>query len=373
MWNRHLTLMSLLFSVLAPLAYAQNNCQLSLNQNDSLKISTEIHRSGLPFQKFIYNEFELGSGNISTHGNYSATLPKKSFKIELASPTTIFKKGNRKSFFLIGLAEDPRHIKNHFSLQIAQGLGLFPSEFSFCKVKLNNSDLGLYLLIERPEDALRSEKISETIAIARRRYYSNFDIKYTLSKLDKSIVRKFLLDTERVHKRRQTPFSKRVIFKKSLNFRKYYDFLALNRILMNGDYTDELFWKVVLLNKKFYISDFSSWDFDDIGQGPHNGLPIIYKTGIPSLIYSGESELDVFIAYDQVLYQEYLERLSKLTEELELSMPENMKETLRELKIYKTNAEYNESVQESEILMKRLQLNIKLIKSELARQKYDQK
>lgn len=349
----------------------KNTCALEMKHEDFKQITSGIFRDGFSFKSFQYNNVQLGSGRISTHGNYSATLPKKSFKIKLDHLGPIFRNGGQDRFLLIGLAEDPYHFKNYFSLLFAKEHGLFPSEFRFCEVNINKNFRGLYLLIESPEDALQSEKDAQIIAIARRRFLNQFRIKFTTEKLDKSIIKRFLLDVELIADRKVSQRLKRAFLKSSIALDQYYKFLALNRVLMNGDYTDELFLKIILKNNNPYISSFSGWDYDDIGQGPHNGIPIIYKTGIPSLVYSGESPLDRFIAYDQLLYQNYLKVLDSMNEEIESQLKIKMDITINELKKYKSEQEIKETLIEFERLTTRLATNTQIIRSEILRQKND--
>src|SRR6185436_7151833 len=86
----------------------------------------------------------------------------------------------------------------------------------------------------------------------------------------------------------------------------YFGWLAFNYLIMNGDYSDELYLYIVPGTTRF---DIIPWDYDDIFKAsPHEGTQA--RNAVPgfkqTLVFSSEDPLDRTIATDAFVYSKYL-------------------------------------------------------------------
>jgi spore coat protein CotH len=88
-----------------------------------------------------------------------------------------------------------------------------------------------------------------------------------------------------------------------LDLERYFRWLSFNYLVMNGDYTDELFFFLEPEINKLYIIP---WDYDDVFKaGPHEGSSKRDHLLGDKLIFSSETTLDMMIAKDRHLYEAY--------------------------------------------------------------------
>ena len=95
-----------------------------------------------------------------------------------------------------------------------------------------------------------------------------------------------------------------------INLENYFKWIAFNYLIMNGDYTDELF---LLINPESKRYEVMAWDYDDLLKPyPHEG-PESRSVMFPErLIFSLEDSFDRTIAKDDYLYAQYLNTLRKV-------------------------------------------------------------
>lgn len=69
-------------------------------------------------------------------------------------------------FLLLNMLFDPSAFEMYVSYRLLAELGLFPSYFQYASVFINGIPQGLYLLVERPEDAIRRNS-STVVSVIR--------------------------------------------------------------------------------------------------------------------------------------------------------------------------------------------------------------
>jgi spore coat protein H len=101
---------------------------------------------------------------------------------------------------------------------------------------------------------------------------------------------------------------------KHLDLEEYMQWLAFNRLVRNGDYTDEVYFYFDTVKNKFRIVP---WDYDDLFSiHPHEGIEERKKTEGGSLIFSSEDLLDKTIIRHIYLYRKYIEELNEMCDRL---------------------------------------------------------
>jgi spore coat protein H len=100
-----------------------------------------------------------------------------------------------------------------------------------------------------------------------------------------------------------------------LDLDAYYEWLAFNYLVRNGDYTDEVFYYLQPDTEPVRFG-IIPWDFDDIlSQEPHETSELRDRRFLDDqLIFSSEDPLDRKIARDSVLYHDYLTKAKSVLE-----------------------------------------------------------
>lgn len=349
---RMLLISALTFSVVLKHALAledknqKRSMSIQMPKDSAKKIISEIHRDGFQFTS-LKNEksFNYGSGSISTRGNYSIKLPKKSFRLELETKGPVFGDDMLKVFYLISMAEDPWLMNSHFAYSLASRLNLFFSRFFYIELFINGESQGVYLAVERPEESLR-RMFPDALGIGRRGAMNTIDVKYSTNKFPSTAIGSFIASIESIPSRTIHKHAVQTQFSKAVNSELYFKYLAFNRLLMNGDYSrDEVYFTVTEKNGTLFIQNISVWDCDDLFQGPWNGTGIIYATGEMSLVYEGTSALDRWIAFTPPIYRQYLSTLEVVLSELNESViNEALQDTFKKLEPYLTKKRSQETL-----------------------------
>lgn len=86
---------------------------------------------------------------ISLAGRSSRWLPKLSYNLKLHKKDTLY---DYRRIKLRALNTDPSYIREQLAYDIIKSVGLASSEFSFCRLFLNNQEIGLFGLIDTFKD-----------------------------------------------------------------------------------------------------------------------------------------------------------------------------------------------------------------------------
>lgn len=239
---------------------------------------------------------------INLHGENSIKFPRKSIELKFNGKEYFFNNTNRtKEFFIIAMEEDSGYIHNFIGYSLLTELGLFFSHFEYIKVYFNDSYEGLYLLVEKSQDAIK-DRLYPVAAVYRRDYNQDFWKRYLND--DYSSYDDYFREMLSSLYKFTTEYNNDELLDSLQTILKmdyYCRWLGVNKLLRNGDYLDEVFFYVKPANNnKNFIFNITGWDYEDIFKPPHNG------NGMEnSLIYCSEEEFDVAIAEDSVLYAYY--------------------------------------------------------------------
>ncbi|NNF33668.1 MAG: hypothetical protein HKN68_06150, partial [Saprospiraceae bacterium] len=157
-----------------------------------------------------------------------------------------------------------------------------------------------------------------TPVLVRREYNDSFIIEHSRDeegkKLRKTIQKGRKLSNDYEGKELEMEINK------IIDLRRYYRWLSFNYLVMNGDYTDEVFFYYDDDNNTFKVIP---WDYDDVfSSQPHEGWQQRKKNINNSLIFSGEAYLDRVIDKDEYMYLQYLDEFDKLIENMTPEMVE---------------------------------------------------
>ncbi len=273
---------------------------------------------------------------IHSRGNNSLTFPHKSLAVDLENPVSFDIDGEKikmKKFDLMNLVMDKNLWHNRWAFLHMKALGIFPLANTFCTLWINDQPQGVYLLVEKPSAFV--SRINSPYML-RRGADHKIDDEYFDEKVKiqaKAYKAQYLEVYDKAGKLKGQELLDQL--KASIFLEHYFDWLAFNYLIMNGDYADEVFLYILPGMNRF---DVLPWDYDDILRpAPHEGAQA--RNAVPDfktkLIFSSEDPLDRSIATDHVVYAGYLAELRKVLEalppEMITAITEKVKEELRKV------------------------------------------
>jgi spore coat protein H len=267
---------------------------------------------------FVINKDTANVKEIHTRGKTTLQFKRKSLSVELDKSLTLKQNGNKihlKKFNLLNLAMDKNLWRNRWSFLCMDQLGLFPLFNSFCKVWINDEPQGIYLLVEKPQQL--QSRLQSPYMLRRGLNHSIQDEYFDDS--EKEEAKKYKKQFQSIY---STSFSRptdslAVRLHRVINLDKYFQFLGFNYLIMNGDYSDEVFFYIEPTKSRFAIVP---WDYDDILRPvPHEGRSERNQEFSKKKLFSLEESLDRMIAGDNILYKEYEMVLKNLLNSLDSS------------------------------------------------------
>jgi spore coat protein H len=286
----------------------------------------------IPSCKLSYNGIPLKTKSCKTRGKTTLHFKRKSLSISLKSPVVIGGVEIKK-LALNNLAMDRNYYRNRLSFLLMQRVGIFPLQNDFAELRVNGHSNGLYLAIQKPEDYIRS---FGSPLLVRRDYEEQFIVEDSHGGNTRELMKRL----------RQIPRLTRKLegqvlydtLNSLVHMDHYFQWLAFNYLIKNGDYTDELFLYYREDTRRF---DIIPWDYDDIfKQQPHDGFHQRNKILQHRLLYSAEEYMDIVIDRDTCLYLDFLKNFQEVLQVLD---PELIRDTFeqvyRELYPYYTDQE----------------------------------
>lgn len=242
------------------------------------------------------------------------------FSITMLRPVMITPDIEMDRFYLVNLIADPHQFKLQFAYGLLTDLGLFFPLHEYASVLVNGEPQGMFMLVERPRDAIRRVN-KGTVSVFRRgrpeifrRQWSK-SIPFATQNIDglQRVVREGAEDTV-------------AALEEVIDLKAYLTWMAVNSILKNDDTDDELFLFEVRKDRhKPQPLRLMAWDYDEIYQ-EH---PAEHKYTDPLLFATWPTQLDLLIRKDPALYERFRKSMQRLlTTDLTI---EHMVERLREV------------------------------------------
>ena len=273
----------------------------------------EVFRKLNRHQADVEISFEEGPAMPATlkiRGGTSRQSERKSFLVQLFE-TQRFTEIKLRKFLLLNMLFDPSSFEMSVSYTLLGELGLFPSYFQYASVFINGKPQGLYLLVERPEDAIRRSS-SNVVSVIRpngRRARVKYSVKYSIPQSDP--LR--LLHSIRRATRKKSGKALEDELSRKMNLDAYLRWLAFNSLSENGDSRNELYlFEERAEDAQWGRVDLVAWDYDDIQDSPIRAAEVLRDP----LLYGCEMDLDFVIRRDAQLYSRYRRVLRNLLEDL---------------------------------------------------------
>ncbi len=274
----------------------------------------------IPKCEVFYNGEALQVKTCKTRGSSTLNFVRKSFLVSLDEPIDLAG-GEVEKLALNNLAMDHNYYRNRLSFLLMAELDLFPLRNQLTEVRVNGETAGIYLALQKVDDY--TDAIDSPLLL-RREYSQMATVEEVKDSKDK-IHFKRLKQVKKLTKE----FEGEVLFDtlNSMVFMdRYFRWLAFNQLILNGDYTDELFLYLHPEERKF---DIIPWDYDDVfSSEPHEGMHKRNRRLDHQLLFSSEAYIDVIIDQDDYLYHRYLENFSEV---LEVLSPEVLKRTFEQV------------------------------------------
>lgn len=236
------------------------------------------------------------TATVSVHGWSTQSTDRKSYAVRLFRRQQFTGEVRLRKFLLVNLLYDKGAFRMETCYRLLAGLGLFPCYHELVTVFVNGHPEGVYLLVERVEDAVRRTEPG-AIAVIRRRWNEEPEMKFAGPGADTRAVRQLAAAD-----RAQGPDASEL--GRLVDLDRYMTWLGFNSLVKNGDFADEVFFYQTAGPQAPGTGQplrLVAWDYDDVFHPP--GHP--KKARGDSLLYACETHLDYRILRDPRLHARY--------------------------------------------------------------------
>lgn len=268
----------------------------------------------------LWEDGPAGTAVAHLRGQSSLWCDRRNYTLNLATSTErhLLPGSATDEFYLLSMCLDDRYVRAYTAYQLYARLGVFPLELRFVELRLNGQTRGVYLLLEKPKEALVDDN-ARVRAVIRRGFSPDAtfaDIKYTSTTVPEATNGYVSLLSQLAM---PSGAALSAALDDRLDSRAYLTLLAANALVQNGDYVDEQ-WLTSTehLRADGTIGDWYTvmgWDPDDMFSGCHYAGSFAYSDPY-ELSYCAEAELDDIILQDPVTYARYVDVLEALSNEI---------------------------------------------------------
>lgn len=223
-----------------------------------------------------------------------------------------------KKFNLNSMIGDKGYINNKIGFGLIDKLGLIAIPNEYVEVSMRDAantrrfPMGLYLIMSKPSEFAVKELGAEFLARKRYKYVESKTVgnqgSVSVADYEKSINEVYRATAAQDWKGQELLSN----LEQVLDLDSYLRWLALNSLLRNGDYSDELFLVGASKNGAPYFK-ILPWDYDDLFGSIHH-IPF-YTTSCRKFkwapIHNCESPLDRALVSDKVAYKKLLQVFQK--------------------------------------------------------------
>ena len=218
-------------------------------------------------------------------------------------------------FHLISMCLDDRYFQQVSANRLARRLGLFPLGFGLVELTLDGESHGVYLLLEKPSEALADEMGRPRVILRRRFDPDGFvpDVRLPAA----AAYADPLADSYRallaLPDQREGP-ALLAALERHFSLDAFLRLLALHSVLHNGDWIDETFFagdEAVIDGERTERWSVAVWDMDDIYSECHHGGR--WAIDDPwGLAFCAEGDLERAILADDAVYGRFVDLLEGL-------------------------------------------------------------
>lgn len=275
---------------------------------------------------------EITEVSIGTRGQTSIKFPRKNFNIETlknqedGDKRADLKIGHidGKDLILSAGAQDPLLIKNMLAYRLLSAVNVPTLETGYTEVIINDKSQGLYMVTKSPVEHLLKKDNGVDIVL-RRRYNDFIELKKAKKTLSENDVKAYTDSLNDLHQNLTKLSGEELLaaLEKRMDLDTYMRWLAVNFLIKNSDYSDEVFFTGQRnADGEIYFKIFP-WDLDDsfgkkmhlaiVPFGPNSGQK---QRSEKQMLYNFESRLDQAISKDKVLLNKYFSVVAAVTSEL---------------------------------------------------------
>ncbi len=225
-------------------------------------------------------------------GKGTLPCPRRSFTTRFETPTRIGGSPVLEHVLLLSMCLDASYLKMRVANELLQKEGLFPPWFSLAELRYGGESRGVYLVVERPRKAVPRVMPQNQLLI---RHLSDSVYELKRPKIDtvddeNALLAPYLRLFELRH-----ALSGDALFEAlsgAMDYPLYLRWLAVNSLLENGDYIDEVYFYDGAPRPASTPGDGPffrplAWDYDDIFKNCHTPRPLSEP-----LFYCAEGGLD---------------------------------------------------------------------------------
>lgn len=297
----------------------------TLKANEKTEVAAaklRIFEFGKPIQEADISVASRGQTSVMKFQRKNLTIKSLKSTEGKATPLQVGTVKGRK-LILSASPEDVLGTKNMVSYLAFQAARIQTITPDYAEVILNGKSQGLYMISLHPADYILKETKADIVV--RRRYSDKVEVKEKRDEVSEAEAKQYLSALTSIHKSMTKLEGEALVeaLSKNLNLGNYMRWLAVNYVLRNGDYLDEVFFIGYRKVDGSLYFDVTPWDLDDtFAEKMHlANIPFMKNQGKEGLsrsqlLYSYESALDRAIARDPVLLAKYHQVAEKVVDEL---------------------------------------------------------
>jgi hypothetical protein len=254
---------------------------------------------------------------VHLHGQTSLNCARKSFVVDLAGSAWrhLMPGVASDELLLVAMCYDRGYFQQFVANTLAADLGLFPPGFRFVELVIDGTSAGVYLMLERTEEALVLRQ-SRPQVVVRRRFDPDGNPAEVLLPDGAGI------DAPRLSSYRElatlgTQWAGDALAEElgaRIDLDPYLRWIALMSLLGNGDWVDEVFFHATETVRDGARADFyrvMAWDMDDLfSPCHHNG--VVAMPDPWGLLFCAEGNLEKSVLGDPILYDRFVDVLDEL-------------------------------------------------------------
>jgi hypothetical protein len=293
----------------------------------------------VPVLEYAGEEYTIDRFEI--RGDNTLNFERKGFGLNMDRKLTLplpDGSGTRKyeEFKLLAMVYDYTYIENSVAIGFFREAGLWPVLNFFTEVRLNGRTQGLYHFIEDPFEYFIERENSSFVI---RRGYDHVIKASSASPLKEAETDIYKSRFRKIYNNLPLWSGKQLYDTLSdyLDLDQYFTKIAVDLLVKNGDYTDEVIFYTKNSGGKEVFGVFP-WDLDDIfSDQPHEignpwgtgtvlgireyySMEDVYADVGEKLLFSIEDDLDYRIASDDFIYGKYLETLQTVIKKIDASV-----------------------------------------------------
>ena len=251
---------------------------------------------------------------VRIHGLSTLYCERRSLevRVEPGRPVALSEDLFFTEFVLLSMCLDSTYLKTHLGASVCAAMGLYPFEFEFAELLVGGETDGVYQLLREPV-ATGISDFAQVSALLRRHY----ELQPEFGQISgEDVIARYRRAFEVPDGLTGAPLIQHL--SRHADLEQYLRWLAINSILENGDYVDEVWF----LGTRTHAADARvdtyfrvfAWDFDALFTPCHVARPAAADRY--GLLYCAEAALDVRIAKDEALFALYTQVLESTLAEL---------------------------------------------------------